>query len=54
MFEKKVVDKIKTHFMFNNFFSGKRALCEIMWENTVQSDRLHVTIEYGACALHVG
>jgi len=23
MFQEKIVEKIKTHFMFNNFFSGK-------------------------------
>ena len=45
MFQTKVVEKIKTHFMFNNFFSSEnRAVCEIMWENTAQRDRTHVTI----------
>jgi len=29
MFQTKVVEKIKTHFMFNNFFSENRAFYEI-------------------------
>jgi hypothetical protein len=43
-----------THFMFNNFFSENRAICEIMWKNMVQPDRPQMTIWYGACALHAG
>ena len=31
----KVVEKIKAHFMLNNFFLN-RALCEIMWKNIVE------------------
>ena len=31
------VDKIKTHFMFNNFFFESRAVYEIMWKNMVQA-----------------
>jgi len=30
MFQTKVLDKIKTHFMFGNFFSDNRAFYEIM------------------------
>jgi hypothetical protein len=29
--------KIKTHFMFNNFFPENRAVYEIVWENMVES-----------------
>jgi hypothetical protein len=40
MFQKKVVEKFKTHFTFNNFFE------KIMpWKNTVQPDRPQMTIQ---------
>jgi hypothetical protein len=32
MFQIKVVEKIKTLFMFNNFFSENGAVYEIMWK----------------------
>jgi hypothetical protein len=51
MFQRKVLEKIKTHFMFSNFLS-KTVAYEIMWKNMVQQDRLQITI-YGTCALHV-
>jgi hypothetical protein len=39
MFKIKVVDKIKTHiFMFSNFFSGNRAVFEIMSKNVVEPE----------------
>jgi len=46
MFEIKVVEKIKTHFMFNNslFSPENRAIYGIMWKNNVQPDRPHMTI----------
>jgi hypothetical protein len=44
MFQSKVVEKIKTHFKFNNFFSENRAVYEIMWENMVQPDRPQMAI----------
>ena len=44
MFEAKVVGKIKTHFIFNNFFSGSRAVYEIMWKSMVGSDRQHTIV----------
>ena len=41
----KFVEKIKTHFMLNNFFFfEKRAVYEIMWKNTVEFGRTHMTI----------
>jgi hypothetical protein len=40
----KVVQKIKTHFMFNNFFSENRAVYEIMWKNMVEPNRPKMTI----------
>ena len=45
----KFLEKIETHFMFNNIF---RKFCKIMLKNTVESDRPHRTILSGACALH--
>ena len=44
MFRTIVVGKIKTHFIFNNFFSENRAVYEIMWNNTVELDRPHMTV----------
>jgi hypothetical protein len=44
-FQAKVVQKIKTHFMFNNFFSPKIVLFfEIMWKNTVEPDKPQITV----------
>jgi len=52
MFQKKVVEKIEnknTHCMFSNFFSPENlAVCEIVWKNMVEPDRLQ-TMYYGAC-----
>ena len=44
MFMKKVVEKIKTHFVLNNIFSEIRAVYEIMWKNMIQPDRPFKTI----------
>ena len=39
----KVVENIKTHFMFNKFFSPKiRAVKEIMGKNSFPQDRPHI------------
>jgi hypothetical protein len=46
IFQTKVVEKIKTHFMFHNpFFSENGAVCEIMWKNAVEQERpdYHIT-----------
>jgi len=45
--KKKVVEKIKTHFMFSNPSPPQP-------ENAVQPDRPQMTIERGPCALHAG
>ena len=37
MFHTKLVDKIKTHFMFNNVFSENRVVYDIMWKNMVRT-----------------
>jgi hypothetical protein len=40
----KVVEKTKTHFMFNIFFFENRVVYEIVWKNMVQLDRTQMTI----------
>jgi len=45
MFQTKVVEKIKTHLVFNNLFSSEnRAVYEIMRKNIVQLVRTQMTI----------
>jgi hypothetical protein len=44
MFQTNVVQKITTHFVFSNFFFTKSCRYELMWENTVQSERPQMTI----------
>ena len=45
MFQTKVVEKIKTHFVFSNFFPPDiRAVCEIMRKNIVERRRPQTTI----------
>jgi len=46
MFQTKLVEKIKKiHFMFNIFFFFEnRAVCEVIWENIVEPDRLQMKI----------
>ena len=48
MFQIKFAEKIKTHILcLTMSFYKNRAVYEIMWENTVESDRPH-TIQDGA------
>jgi len=44
MFQIKVVEKIKTHFVFSSFFCANRAVYEIMWKNFVGPDRPQMAI----------
>ena len=44
IFQTKVVEKIKTHFMFSNFGFENRAVYEVMWESSVQPDRPQMTV----------
>jgi hypothetical protein len=44
MFQTKVVEKMKTHLVFSNFFFENRAVYEIMWENIVELGRPQMTI----------
>jgi hypothetical protein len=40
MFQTKVVEKVKTHALHSVTFSSEnRAVYEVMWKNTVESDR---------------
>jgi hypothetical protein len=40
----KVVQKIKTHLVFNNFHYENPAVYEIMWEQTAEWDGTQMTI----------
>jgi hypothetical protein len=44
MFQTKVVEKIKTPSFYSITFFLNRAICEIMWKNTVQPGRPHLKI----------
>ena len=46
MFRTKVVEKIKTHFMFNNPspLPENHAVYDVMWKNMVDPDRLQMTM----------
>jgi hypothetical protein len=43
-----------THFMFNNFFSENRTVCEIMSRHLVETEGPQMTSQHGAYALRVG
>jgi len=45
MFQTEAVDKMTKHISpSTTFFSENRAVCEIMWENMAERDRLQVTM----------
>jgi len=55
MFQTKVVEKIKTYFMFNKFTffpSSSKFVPSIMmmWKYMSQADRSQMTVLYSACA----
>jgi hypothetical protein len=52
----KFVEKIKTQFIFNYmfFFFENSTLSDIMWRNSVQSNRPNTTLLNGAWALQAG
>ena len=54
MFQAKVVEKIKTHFMLNNFFFffKNRTSYDLMWKNVVELDMPQMTIWH--VRLHAG
>jgi hypothetical protein len=48
----KVVEKIKTHFTFNNIFFENHAVYEIMSKNMVEPEGSQKTSQYDASELH--
>jgi hypothetical protein len=44
MFQTEYVEKIRTHFIYNNFFTENRAVYEVLWNNMVKPDRQQMTI----------
>jgi len=38
--DKNCIENQITHFIFNNFFFEKHAVCKKMWKNIVDPDRL--------------
>jgi hypothetical protein len=44
IFQTRVAEKIKTHFMLNKFFSENRTFYEIIWGNMIGPDRPQMTI----------
>jgi len=49
MLQTKVVAKIKTHFMFNNFYFLNHTIYEIVWKNVAEAGHRW---QYDTCALH--
>jgi len=49
MFQTEIIKKIKTHFVFSNFFPENCAIYEIMWKDTARPVRPQTTMQYGAC-----
>ena len=54
MFQKKVVEKIKTHILYSMSFPKNRTVYEIVSKNVVVPERTQMTSQYGAYALHAG
>ena len=51
MFQKKSVEKIRTHFMFSDFSSPENlTVLEKMWKNIVKRDRPQITIWFMSIA----
>jgi hypothetical protein len=44
MFQRKFVDKIKTHTLYSVMFFENLAVYEIMWKNTVEPGSPQITI----------
>jgi hypothetical protein len=54
IFHTKGVEKLKTHFVFYNFFPESRAVYEIISKNVMEPETPQITMIYGAGALHAG
>jgi hypothetical protein len=44
VYHTEVVERLKTHSMFNIFFFENRAIYEVMWKNLVEPDKPQITI----------
>ena len=44
MFNTKGVEKIETHILYSITFFKNSAVCEIVWKNMVESNRVQITI----------
>jgi len=44
MFHTKVAEKIKTHILCSIISSENRAVYEVMWKSTVETDRPQMTV----------
>jgi hypothetical protein len=44
LFQTKLVEKIKTHFVFSKLFSENHGLCQKMWKNVVDRGKPQMTI----------
>ena len=49
--DKSCTENQNTHFVFNFFFLGNRAVFEIAWKNIAQRDRPRVTAAHAHCML---
>ena len=48
---RKAVDKMKTHFLFNNSYSENRALYEIIWEYGTTGQATDENMGHAYCML---
>jgi len=48
-----IVEKIKTHFVYNSYFP-KYSFYKVVWNNMVESERPQKAMLYGACAWRAG
>jgi len=54
MFQRKVVEKIKTRVLYSVLFAEIRAVHKTLRKILVEPDGTQMTINNGACALHAG
>jgi hypothetical protein len=43
-FQAKVVEKVRTHFVFNKFLPENHLFYEVIWKNLIEPDRPQMTI----------
>jgi len=54
MFQTIDVQKIKAIILYSVIISDNRAAYEIMWKNTVETDRSQVTVQYDSRNFYAG